>query len=463
MSNNKLRGNKDILDGTITDDQIMSKSLTYAGIKYAKTDILLPPKVFYVCYGLAMSSGVTSNRDGSFYLPFASIENALMEIGSNGGIIILMDYVIHLGTTITITESHIGIFSGTGHTAITMDTGVTLSIDSTGKVLENIIIGDVSFSSADGEYPITVTGDSGSKPFTTDPLQLVKFKQKNISAMGISATNVGDIIFDSCFMDNMTIADTNNIILINPLSSDASVEMPGPVTYATNSQGSWHVSTVGGMSPATVGNWIDSLITDVQLMGTRWGPPVQSLMGINQLDQIATLVDKETRLVEDTGCLYRYDAESTATPDGIDVILPMGDYTSYPSNSTPIHNGRWVKISAALPDHNSTKNPQGGDTNNRWHLSQTEYSAVHNAINNSFTIPRGYTADNSNVAWIGGSIVHNLGTTNQIVQCYERTGSSPNYTWTEFIPDSVVIAANGNSTSVTWIGSIVAKVVILGV
>ena len=32
-----------------------------------------------------------------------------------------------------------------------------------------------------------------------------------------------------------------------------------------------------------------------------------------------------------------------------------------------------------------------------------------------------------------------------------------------FIPDSVVIAANGNSTSVTWIGSIVAKVVILGV
>ena len=62
-------------------------------------------------------------------------------------------------------------------------------------------------------------------------------------------------------------------------------------------------------------------------------PPVQSLTELAALDD---MTDKMVCLAEDTGALYRYDAESSATADGDAVIAPVSG------------SGRWIKVRGSL-------------------------------------------------------------------------------------------------------------------
>lgn len=66
--------------------------------------------------------------------------------------------------------------------------------------------------------------------------------------------------------------------------------------------------------------------------GAAFGTPVQDLAALTALAS-TTLTDKQVRLVESAGSIYRYDAQSLTVADGVKVVRP--------SNITASVAGRW--------------------------------------------------------------------------------------------------------------------------
>lgn len=92
--------------------------------------------------------------------------------------------------------------------------------------------------------------------------------------------------------------------------------------------------------------------------------PVQSINDLKAIDVKAS-DDKWMCLVEDDG-LYRYDHQSTLTPDDKDVVKP--------NNVDLPDAGRWVKINSNINAHNNLSNIQGGTVTERYHLSLAAYT-----------------------------------------------------------------------------------------
>ncbi len=109
---------------------------------------------------------------------------------------------------------------------------------------------------------------------------------------------------------------------------------------------------------AATKQYVDNSITSVT--GT-YAAPVQTLVELTALP-LANRVDRELRLVEDTGAIFRYDVQSSETVDGVGVVAPDDVVT----------DGRWIKISAATQNHNMLSNLQGGAANDFLHLTTAE-------------------------------------------------------------------------------------------
>ncbi|HOM04370.1 MAG TPA: hypothetical protein PLU67_02630 [Candidatus Kapabacteria bacterium] len=92
--------------------------------------------------------------------------------------------------------------------------------------------------------------------------------------------------------------------------------------------------------------------------------PVQSVNDLKAIT-VGASDDKWMCLVEDVG-LYRYDHQSTLTPDDEDVVKP--------NNVTLPNPGRWVKINSNINAHNNLSNIQGGTVTERYHLSLGAYT-----------------------------------------------------------------------------------------
>ena len=90
-----------------------------------------------------------------------------------------------------------------------------------------------------------------------------------------------------------------------------------------------------------------------------YASPVADLAELAALVDTA-LVDRQIRLVEDTGAIYRYDLQSAVAADGVGVVEPSSG------------NGRWFKVQSATQNHNLMSGLQGGDTNDYQHLTTSE-------------------------------------------------------------------------------------------
>ena len=93
------------------------------------------------------------------------------------------------------------------------------------------------------------------------------------------------------------------------------------------------------------------------LVSGRLGAPVQS---IAELEAMTGSTDKEMVLVEDNGSLYRFDQQSAIAADGSNVIEPTDGI------------GRWVKVSAAVQNHEMLSGLAGGAANDHLHLTTVE-------------------------------------------------------------------------------------------
>lgn len=79
----------------------------------------------------------------------------------------------------------------------------------------------------------------------------------------------------------------------------------------------------------------------------------------------AERTDKMMMLVETLG-LYRYDAESAATTDDVNVFKPT-DVTG---------NGRWIRMSVEMSNHENLSGLLGGATNDHQHLTTAQLSKL---------------------------------------------------------------------------------------
>lgn len=123
--------------------------------------------------------------------------------------------------------------------------------------------------------------------------------------------------------------------------------LTGPLTLASN--------PVANLDAATK-QYVDLAVNDVS---GHYGAPVQDVAELTALDGVQ-LNDKMLRLVEDIGAIYRYDAQSVIAADGDGVVLPVGNV------------GRWIKVSAAIQNHELLTGLQGGAAGDHLHLTTAE-------------------------------------------------------------------------------------------
>jgi hypothetical protein len=101
--------------------------------------------------------------------------------------------------------------------------------------------------------------------------------------------------------------------------------------------------------------YVDSVFNGVS---SEWAAGVQNVVELSSL--ITGLADKQVRLVEDTGSLWRYDASSVTTVDGQTVISPTSGV------------GRWFKSSSVAQSHNALSGIQGGGPGEYHHLTAAQ-------------------------------------------------------------------------------------------
>lgn len=110
---------------------------------------------------------------------------------------------------------------------------------------------------------------------------------------------------------------------------------------------------VVGLGAATK-QYVDNAVS---VVSGALAAPVQD---IPELVALTSTMDKTLILVEDTGAVYRYDAQSALTADGDGVIAPTDNI------------GRWVKISAAVQNHELLGGLLGGAAGDHLHLTTAE-------------------------------------------------------------------------------------------
>lgn len=131
--------------------------------------------------------------------------------------------------------------------------------------------------------------------------------------------------------------------------------MTGPITLSAD--------PIGNLEPATK-QFVEGLINTI---GGSYAAPVQALTDLAAVT-LANRADKQLRLVEDTGAIYRFDVQATDTPDGDGVVIP-GDITA----PAP---GRWFKVQAATQNHDLLNGLQGGAPNDYLHLTTAEKNTL---------------------------------------------------------------------------------------
>ena len=107
-------------------------------------------------------------------------------------------------------------------------------------------------------------------------------------------------------------------------------------------------------------SYVDTLAAAIS---GSYGSPVQDLTALRAL-ALSVRVDKQVRLVEDKGAIYRWDSAGTGTDDG--------DGTITPTDTT----GRWFKVSAATQSHNGLTGLQGGAASDYQHLTTAQLGAL---------------------------------------------------------------------------------------
>ena len=215
------------------------------------------------------------------------------------------------------------------------------------KIGTNILV-DVDGTIHLNQAGATTTGVLSSADWST-------FNSKQDALGYVPVNKAGDIMLGNLVLagDPTSDNDAANKHYVDVMGSSKLSLSGGTLTGSLILAG----DPVAGLEAATK----DYVDTAVNTVSGEYAAPVQDLTDLASLPY-ATIPDKQMRLVENTGAIFRYDVQSVETADGVNVILPTG-------NSGP---GRWIKVQAATQHHNNLYGLQGGALNDYLHLTTSE-------------------------------------------------------------------------------------------
>ncbi len=124
---------------------------------------------------------------------------------------------------------------------------------------------------------------------------------------------------------------------------------------------------------AATKQYVDGLINN---LGGEYAAPVANLTDLKALVIATDLADKQIRLVEGEGAIYRFDLQSLAAVASPGVVAP-DEIAPEDLATTP---GRWIMTASATQSHEQLSNLQGGAANDHLHLTTTEKSAYDSHI-----------------------------------------------------------------------------------
>ena len=124
--------------------------------------------------------------------------------------------------------------------------------------------------------------------------------------------------------------------------------MTGPLAM-----GGSRVTGLGAPSANTDAATVQYVLDAISPIAGEIGPGVQDVPALRAVDTTST-VDKQIRLVEDKGALYRFNATGADPDDGDFVVAPT------------VGPGRWYKTQAATQDHSLLINLTSGDPHTQY-------------------------------------------------------------------------------------------------
>jgi len=155
-------------------------------------------------------------------------------------------------------------------------------------------------------------------------------------------------------------------------------------------------------------------VGDLSGVAAKFAGPVQTVQELRNIAP-ADRSDKQVRLVEDKGSLYRFDETGTGTDDGDGIIAPSSG------------SGRWFKMSSAVPDL-STVLAKGNSAGNRKIIN------LLNPENNQDAATMGWVknligAGGQNASWVVMDTSGAPGTYSDLQQAVNALGNDGGVIW----------------------------------
>lgn len=290
------------------------------------------------------------------------------------------DLYVSTGAEVVQLNHAANIKTDAGHRFITDAKLAELEAAASASVLGNVKIGSNIDVTGDGTISLKIADGSVTGLLNAEDYNIFLGKQDDLGYAPVD--RAGDTMTGPLVLPGAPLADnqaSNKKYVDDGLNTKVNLDgatMSGPLVLSADP-----IASLG----AATKQYVDTSVNNVS---GKYAAPVQALSDLAAIDP-ANREDKQMRLVEDNGAIYRFDVQSSVAADGDGVVMPA-DTPSF---------GRWLKVQAATQNHEQLFGLQGGANGDHLHLTTAEKNSYDaHLIDNALHL----TSEQN--AWIDGIV-----------------------------------------------------------